>query len=130
MTHGTSQQAGKPDFGAPNCPVRALRYYHRCMTDRSELRKGRRRLFIQDTTRRGRSSVQPLFLVGSAPLYGILMLPFRTETASQERSKLQRSVLWLLRYNFSTSRPKASHESLEVVQWRHLHILLLRDLCP
>ena len=23
---------GKPDFGAPNCPVTALRYYHRYMT--------------------------------------------------------------------------------------------------
>ena len=37
---------GKPDFGAPNCPVRALRYYHRYMTEHPELRKGRRRLFI------------------------------------------------------------------------------------
>ena len=31
----------KPDFGAPNCPVRALRYYHRFMTEHPELRKGR-----------------------------------------------------------------------------------------
>ena len=37
---------GKPDFGGPNCPVRALRYYHRYMTEHPELRKGRRRLFI------------------------------------------------------------------------------------
>ena len=28
---------GKPDFGAPNCPVRALRYYHRCMDGCPEL---------------------------------------------------------------------------------------------
>ena len=39
-----------------------------CMTECPELRKGRRCLFIQDTRRRGRSSVQPLFLVGSTPL--------------------------------------------------------------
>ena len=58
----------KLDFGAPNCPVRALRYHDRCMTECRELRKGRRCLFIQDTTIRGRRSVQPLFLVGSAPL--------------------------------------------------------------
>ena len=32
---------GKPDFGAPNCPVRALKYYHRYMTELPELRKGR-----------------------------------------------------------------------------------------
>ena len=34
---------GKPEFGAPNCPVRALRYYHRCLTEHPELRKDRRR---------------------------------------------------------------------------------------
>ena len=37
---------GKPDFGAPNCPVRGLGYYHKCMTEHPQLRKGRRRLFI------------------------------------------------------------------------------------
>ena len=37
---------GKSDFDAPNCPVRALRYYHRYMTEHPELKKGRRRLFI------------------------------------------------------------------------------------
>ena len=38
--------AGKSDFGAPKCPVRALRYYHKYMTEHPELRKGRHRLFI------------------------------------------------------------------------------------
>ena len=33
-------------FGALNCPVRALRYYHRYMTEHPELRKGKRHLFI------------------------------------------------------------------------------------
>ena len=33
-------------FGASNCPVRALRYYHRYMSEHPELWKGRRRLFI------------------------------------------------------------------------------------
>ena len=37
---------GKPEFGAPNCPVRALRYYHRYLTEHPDLRKDRRRLFI------------------------------------------------------------------------------------
>ena len=35
---------GKPDFGAPNCPVRALRYYRRYLTEHPGLRKDRRRL--------------------------------------------------------------------------------------
>ena len=38
-----------------------------CMTECPELRKGRSCLFIRDKTRRERLSVQPLFLVGSAP---------------------------------------------------------------
>ena len=37
---------GKPELGAPNCPVRALRYYHRYLTEHPELRKGRRHLFV------------------------------------------------------------------------------------
>ena len=37
---------GKPEFGAPNCPVRAVRYYHRYLTEHPELRKDRRRLFV------------------------------------------------------------------------------------
>ena len=38
---------GKPEFGAPNCPVRALHYYdHRYLTEHPELRKDRRRLFV------------------------------------------------------------------------------------
>ena len=59
---------GKPDFGTPNCPVGALRYYHTCLTECPELRKGRCCLCIQDTTGQERSSLQPVFLVGSAPL--------------------------------------------------------------
>ena len=39
-------QTGKPDFGAQNCPVRALGYYHGYVTEHLELRKGRCCLFI------------------------------------------------------------------------------------
>ena len=37
---------GRPEFGAPNCPVRALKYYHRYMSEHPELWKGRHCLFI------------------------------------------------------------------------------------
>ena len=37
---------GKSEFGAPNCPVRPLRYYHRYLTEHPELRKDRRHLFV------------------------------------------------------------------------------------
>ena len=39
---------GKSEFGAPNCPVRALRYYHRHLTEHPELGKDRRRPSIKD----------------------------------------------------------------------------------
>ena len=39
---------GKPDFGAPNFPVRALRYYHRYMTEHPELRKSRSFIPFED----------------------------------------------------------------------------------
>ena len=44
---------------APNCPVRALRYYHRYITEPRELRKGRRCLFVlikDNNTGKGRSA--------------------------------------------------------------------------
>ena len=37
---------GKSEFGAPNCPVRALRYYHRHLTEHPEQGKDRRRPFV------------------------------------------------------------------------------------
>ena len=38
--------SGKPEFGAPNCPVRVLKYYHRYMSEHPEVRKGRPCLVI------------------------------------------------------------------------------------
>ena len=37
----------KSEFGTPNCPVRALCYYHRHLTEHPELGKDRRRPFVQ-----------------------------------------------------------------------------------
>ena len=37
---------GNSEFGTPNCPVRALRYYNRYLTEHPELRKDRRHLFV------------------------------------------------------------------------------------
>ena len=37
---------GKSEFGAPNCPVIALRYYHGYITEHPDLGKGRCSLFI------------------------------------------------------------------------------------
>ena len=59
---------GKPEFDAPNCPVRALRYYHRYLTEHPELRKDRRRLFVPiKDNNAGKELSAPLFPDGSAP---------------------------------------------------------------
>ena len=49
MTHGIYQRYPlvNQSLALPaNCPVRALRYYHRYLTEHPELRKDRRRLFV------------------------------------------------------------------------------------
>ena len=59
---------GKSEFGAPNCPVRALRYYHRHLTEHPEAGKDRRLFLFQSRTiTLVRSLVHPPILGGSAP---------------------------------------------------------------
>ena len=133
----------------PTSPDWWIRFWGSCKsaqilshTEHPELRKGRRRWFIP-FKKTGRSSVQPYLLLNLHHYSGfschpqcslisrwicttiwILMPLFRTAIVYQERSKLMRSVLWLLHYNISSSRPTGSHEGLVVLQWRHLCILL------
>ena len=60
---------GKSEFGTPNCPVRALRYYHRYLTEHPEFRKDRPIfLSLSRTITPVRSLAHPPFLGGSAPL--------------------------------------------------------------
>ena len=116
---------GKPDFGAPNCPVRALRYYHRYMTEHPELRKGRRHLYIPfKDNNAGKELIVALI---SRWIYTTIV----DSHASLQNSK---SIQWgsCCGYFITTlqpSRPKSSHEGQEMVQWRNLHVLLpLRHL--
>ena len=54
---------GRPEFGAPNCPVRALKYNHRYMTEEGQAPL----IFPLSITMRARSLVQPLPLDGFVP---------------------------------------------------------------
>ena len=58
---------GKTEFGAPNCPVKALKYYHRYMTEHPEERAGATYLSLLRTTMWATSSLQPRFLGIYAP---------------------------------------------------------------
>ena len=44
---------GKSEFGVPNCPVRALRYYHRYMSEHPDLRNLGQMLFIHSSHYQG-----------------------------------------------------------------------------
>ena len=50
---------GKTEFGAPNCPVMVLKYYHRYMTEHPEERAGAAYLSLLRTTMWARSSLHP-----------------------------------------------------------------------
>ena len=122
----TAVTTGKPDFGAPNCPVRImLRYYHRYMTEHPVLRKGRRCLFILFKDNNAGKELS----AASISRWICTTIVDSHATLQNSKSitgkvKALRSVLWLLHYNFSTSRPTSSHEGQEMVQWWHLHVLL------
>ena len=79
---------GKPEFGAPNCPVRALRYYHRYLTEHPELRMTDTVFLFQSRTIMPvRSLVHPPFLGGSARTFLDLL-------------KLTKYERWQHRYSF------------------------------
>ena len=71
MIPGISQrsQLASQSFSTPNCPVRALRYYHRYLSEHPDLRKDRR-LFvpIKDNNAGKELSASTISRWGSAPL--------------------------------------------------------------
>ena len=114
---------GKPGFGAPNCPVRAVRYYHRYLTEHAGLIKDRRRfLSLARTIMPVRSLVHPPFLGGSAPLL------FDSHATIQNSRNLSGSV--------KAHEVRAVATSLQLFNKVDLHSVMkagrfyLRDLCP
>ena len=122
----------KPDFAAPNCPVRGLRYYHRYMTKHPELRKGRCRLFIPYEDNNVGKELSAASISGwiCILMLWILMLPFRTARVSKERSKLMRSVLWLLITIFNKVDLQAVMKAGRRSGGGTFMSFYLRDLCP
>ena len=107
---------GKPDFGAPNCPVRALRYYHRYMTEHLELRKGRRRLFIPFRDNNAgkelsAASVSRRICTTKVDSHATL----QNSKSIQGKVKAHEVHAVATSLQFSTSRPTSSHEGREIV---------------
>ena len=107
---------GKPDFGAPNCPVRALRYYHRYMAEHLELRKGRRRLFIPFRDNNAgkelsAASVSRRICTTKVDSHATL----QNSKSIQGKVKAHEVHAVATSLQFSTSRPTSSHEGREIV---------------
>ena len=118
---------GKPDFGAPNFPVRALRYYHRYMTEHLELRTGGRCLFIPF---KDNNAGKELSAASISHWICTSIVDFHATLQNSKNipRKVKAHEVCAVATSlqlFSTSRPTSSHEGREMVQWRHLHLLLL-----
>ena len=98
---------GKSEFRAPNCEVRALRYYHRYITyitEHPEFRKGTRRLLIpiKDNNARKEAQCSYHLQMDLHHYNGLLCCLTEEQRVFSKQSKLTRSVQSLLCCNSST----------------------------
>ena len=114
---------GKSEFGAPNCPVRALRYYHRHLTEHPELGKDKRRLFvpIKDNNAGKELSAST---ISRWICHSEQQEPFWFCQSS--RSKSGGYIVTA----FQQGRPSFCHEGRKMVQWWYLHFLLPQRSLP
>ena len=117
---------GKSEFGAPNCPVRALRYYHRHLTEHQELRKDRRRPFVSIKDNNAGKE-----LSASTISRWICTTIVDSHAAIQN----SRNLFWICQSSrsksgsyivtaFQQGRSSFCHEGRKMVQWLYLHFLL------
>ena len=116
---------GKPEFGTPNCPVRALCYYHRYLTEHPELRKDRRRLFVPIKDNNAGKEL-------SAPSISrwICTTIVDSHAAIQDSKNLSGSVKAHEVTAFQQGRPPFCHEGRKMVQWWYLYFLLPQRPLP
>ena len=116
-------RTGKSEFGAPNCPVRALRYYHRHLTEHPELGKDKRRLFvpIKDNNAGKELSAST---ISRWICHSEQQEPFWFCQSS--RSKSGGYIVTA----FQQGRPSFCHEGRKMVQWWYLHFLLPQRSLP
>jgi hypothetical protein len=90
---------GKSQFGHPNCPVRALKYYHRRTRDPA-VRKGRQHMFNPSgMLNLVMKSVVVPYPAGYDPLLSMLLVLFLT--LYHPVSRLMKNVQWLLHCGYS-----------------------------
>ena len=117
---------GKSEFGAPNCPVRALRYYHRHLSTQNWGRTDAVFLFQSRTIMPVRSVVHPPFLGGSD-----------SHAAIQNSRNLSGSVkaheVRAVATSLQLSNKVDLHSVMKAGRWSSggtFTSFYLRDLCP
>ena len=117
---------GKPEFGAPNCPVRALRYYHRYLTEHPDLRKDRCHLFVPIKDNNAGKE-----LSASTISRWICTTIFDSHAAIQNSRNLSGSVKAHEVRAVATSLQLFNKvEGWKMVQWWYLHFLLPQRSLP
>ena len=114
---------GKSDY-APNCPVRALRYYHRYITEHLELRKGRCCLLfvrIKDNNTGKELSAATVSRWICTTIVDSHAALWRSKSIPGKSSRCPHSGYFVATLQ---GRPTSSDEGLKMVQQRHLHVLL------
>ena len=119
---------GKSEFGAPNCPVRALRYYHGYLTEQPELKKDRRRLFVPI---KDNNAVKEL---SASTISRSICTTIVDSHAAIQNSRICQSLRSKSGGNivttFQQGRPPFCHEGRKMVQWWYLHFLLPQRPLP
>ena len=124
---------GKPEFGAPNCPVRALRYYHRYLTEHPDVRKDIRRLFVPIKDNNAGKE-----LSASSISKWICTTIVDSHAAIQDSKNLSgsvkahevRAVATSLQLFNKVDLHSFCHEGRKMVQWWNLHFLLPQRSLP
>ena len=123
---------GKSEFGAPNSPVRALRYYHRYLTEHPELRKDRHHLFVPI-----KDNIAGKELSASTISRWICTTIVDSHAAIQNSRNLSGSVKAQEVRAVATSLQlfnkvdlHSVHEGRKMVQWWYLHFLLPQRSLP
>ena len=124
---------GKSEFGTPNSPVRALRYYYRYLTEHPELRKDRRRLFvpIKDNNAGKELSASTIsrWICTTIVDSHAAIQNSRNLSGSVKAHKV-RAVHGYIVTAFQQGRPPFCHEGQKMVQWWYLHFLLPQRSLP
>ena len=119
------------EFGAPNCPVRALCYYYRHLTEHLELGKDRRRPFvpIKDNNAGKELSASTISRWICTTIVDSHAAIQNSRNLSGSAKAYGKSGGYIVTA-FQQGRPSFCHKGRKMLQWWHLHFLLPQRSLP